>query len=198
MINPQLLNYVRTQRQAGVQKEEIIKALAGGGWSPQDAQEAFAAIEGVTVPPPPPRPTPPPNIPASSPQPVIASRPVVQQPVVQQSSVQLGQLNPRTQPVAVVQRQPVYAQVKKRRIWPWIFLLFIFFCGGFAGGAYVAVEYLFVEQMVKSVKSLIIPPTLEPVNDQTTDHTNNSPEPFIAPTPLLEESATFTGSSTSN
>jgi len=44
MINPQLLNYVRAQRAAGVSKEEIIKALAGGGWSALDAQEAFAAL----------------------------------------------------------------------------------------------------------------------------------------------------------
>lgn len=198
MINPQLLNYVRVQRQAGVQKEDIIKALAGGGWSPQDAQEAFAAIEGVTVPPPLPRPTPPPSTPASSPQPVMAARPVMQQPIVQQAPVHLGQLSPHTQPVAVVQRQPVYAQVKKRRIWPWIFLLVIFLCGGFAGGAYMAVEYPVVEQIVKNVKSLIIPPTLEPVSDQTTKNTDGSSELFMPPAPFLEESATSTGSSTPN
>jgi hypothetical protein len=54
MINPQLLEYVRAQRAAGLSKDAITQALATGGWSAQDANEAFMAIEGVKTPPPPP------------------------------------------------------------------------------------------------------------------------------------------------
>ena len=132
MINPQLLNYVRAQRAAGISKEEIIKALGGGGWSAQDAGEAFAAIEGVQVPPAP-RPAPLPPVAAPTPAPVPQPRPA---PVTAfQPAAQAAQTSVRVQPAPVVQRQPVYSPVKKRRIWPWLFLLVIFLLGGIAGGA---------------------------------------------------------------
>ncbi len=56
MINQQLLDYVRAQRSSGLSKEAITQALAAGGWSANDVNEAFMAIEGVKTPPPPPAP----------------------------------------------------------------------------------------------------------------------------------------------
>lgn len=65
MINPQLLEYVRAQRTAGLSKEAIVQALAQGGWTPQDVNEAFMAIDGVQTPP-----VPPPAPPRATPGPV--------------------------------------------------------------------------------------------------------------------------------
>lgn len=199
MINPQLLNYVRAQRQAGVSKEAITKALAGGGWSAQDAEEAFAAIEGVTVPPQPPRPAPAPA-PATkpTPQPQVQVRPVQPTQPVQAMAPQpapaMAQTSVRIQPQAVVQRTPAYAQVKKRRVWPWLLLLIIFLFGGFAAGAYTAVEYQGVRLMVQNIKNMIVPPTLEPVYEEPEDTTPF--EPFVPETPLLGESTATTSTST--
>jgi hypothetical protein len=191
MINPQLLNYVRAQRQAGVAKEEIIKALAGGGWSAQDAQEAFAAIEGVQVPPQPPKPMPPPVI-TPAPAPVTQPRPM--QPVAPQGAmqppagmqpvqpaVQPVQTSVRIQPQPVVQRQPVYTQVKKRRVWPWMLLLVLFLIGGFVGGAYAALEYPWVEDMARSIQNMISPTTLEPVMTPPEDTTSQNQLPSFMP-----------------
>jgi len=190
MINPQLLNYVRAQRQAGVPKEEIIKALSGGGWSAADAQDAFAAIEGVQVPPVSPKPPAPPVITPAPPQPMA-------QPVSQPLQATI-----RTQPQPVVQRQPVYAQVvKKRRIGPWIFMLFLFLIIGFIGGAYAAVAYPVVHDMVQELKNFISPPTLEPV---TEEESKDTPLPSFMPTlpPLgtgsTSTSSTSTASTTAN
>lgn len=58
MINQQLLDYVRAQHTAGLSKEAIAQALSSGGWTANDVNEAFMAIEGVRVPPPPPPPSP--------------------------------------------------------------------------------------------------------------------------------------------
>lgn len=211
MINPQLLNYVRAQRAAGVPKEEIIKALSGGGWSAQDAQEAFAAIEGVQVPPQPPKPMPPPIVQTPAPAPVAQPRPVqpvAPQPIPTTMQTPVGmqpiQTSVRIQPQPVVQRQPVYAQVKKRRVWPWIFLLVLFLIGGFVGGAYAAIEYPWVEQMAQEIKNMISPTTLEPVdtNDFVTDppptdgQQNNLPSfmPQIDPLGASAGATTTTGS----
>lgn len=215
MINPQLLNYVRVQRQAGVPKEEIIKALAGGGWSAQDAQEAFAAIEGVQVPPQPPKPVPPPVTPSQSPAPQPVMRPVqpvapmqppvqpVQQPVMQAMPVQpMAQTSVRIQPQAVVQRQPAYAQIKKRRVWPWMLLLVIFLLGGFVGGAYAALQYPIVEDMVRSIQNMISPSTLESVYDPVADpdpmyeQQNNLPSFMPQIDPLGTNTSTTTASTT--
>jgi len=51
MINEDLLSYTRGQLKAGATRDDIKKALATGGWSEQDAKEAFDAIDGVMVPP---------------------------------------------------------------------------------------------------------------------------------------------------
>jgi len=203
MINPQLLNYVRAQRQAGVPKEEIIKALSGGGWSAADAQDAFAAIEGVQVPPVSPKPPAPPVItpaPTPTPQPRPV-QPAPPQPMAQPVSQPL-QATMRTQPQPVVQRQPVYAQVvKKRRIGPWIFMLFLFLIIGFIGGAYAAVAYPVVHDMVQELKNFISPPTLEPV---TEEESKDTPLPSFMPTlpPLgtgsTSTSSTSTASTTAN
>lgn len=82
MINPQLLEYVRAQRSQSLSKEAIVKALAVGGWTYQDVEEAFMAIEGVQTPPkaPPPPPRtiiPPPVTPASIIVPTPTTRPVI-------------------------------------------------------------------------------------------------------------------------
>ncbi len=52
MINQQLLDYVRSQRSAGLPKEAIIQALGAGGWTAADVNEAWMAIDGVKTPPP--------------------------------------------------------------------------------------------------------------------------------------------------
>lgn len=179
MINPQLLNYVRAQRSAGVPKEEIIRALSGGGWSAQDANEAFAAIEGVQVPPAAPRPAPPPITPA--PQPVV-QQPIVQQPAPQPHPIQ--PISPRVQPVATVQQRSVYSPVRKRRVWPWLLLLVIFLFGGIAGGAYLAVEYPWATNIVLNIKSMISPPAVVP---NVEEDTNN--DVLVPPT----ETGTSTG-----
>lgn len=46
MINQQLLEYIKQQLQAGVNKEEIIKILVNGGWQKQDVDEAFSVVLG--------------------------------------------------------------------------------------------------------------------------------------------------------
>jgi len=126
MISPQLLAYVRAQRSAGVSKEEIIKALAGGGWSAADAQEAFNAIDTPAPPPAPPTPPPQPVVAA----PLVATRPA---PVI----------SPIVTPAAVVQPRPSYApKIQKRSKWPWVLLgLIIFFILGMGAGAYVVAKY---------------------------------------------------------
>ncbi len=206
MINPQLLNYVRAQRAAGVQREEIIKALAGGGWSAQDAQEAFAAIEGVQVPPVTPKPVPPPApvTPVSTPAP--QPRPVVQQPIQPVTSVQqpvqptaMSTMSTRIQPQAVVQRQPVYAPAPKRRTGLWMFLLIFFLIIGFVGGAYAAVAVPAIEEAARDFKNMIMPPTLEPVmQEETTQNTNPLPfEPFAPAAPQLGGSTASSTTATS-
>lgn len=171
MVNPQLLQYVRAQRAAGVSREEIIKALAGGGWSAQDAQEAFAAIE---APPPPaaPKPPPPPPPPVMTPPPMTmaAPRPITPPPATIQP------LTTRMQPAAVMQPRPGFAPAKKRRVWPWLLLILIFSLGSFAGGAYAAVEYPTVAALVREVRNMIMPPTLQPVPQRQPD-----------PAPVFEE-----------
>lgn len=196
MINPQLLNYVRAQRQAGVPREEIIKALAGGGWSATDAQDAFAAIEGVQVPPVAPKPVPPPM---TTPAPTPAPQPRPIQPIVQpmaQPVAQPVQMSTRIQPQPVVQRQPVYAQVKKRSVGPWIFMLFLFLIIGFAAGAYTAVAVPVVHDIAVELKNMISPPTLEPVVVEEKPE-NTSPLPSFMPTfPPLGSNATTTSGTT--
>ncbi len=177
MINPQLLNYVRAQRAAGVSREDIINALAGGGWSAQDANEAFAAIEGVQVPPAAPKPPPPPAQPiqpvAAAPitppatpaaAPAMAPRPVpvgfnaspapVQQP-----------MSMRPQPAAVIQPRPACAQPKRRRVWPWLTFAFLMFLFGAVGGAYAALQFPFVASTIELLTG-VAPAEEQSINEE--------------------------------
>jgi hypothetical protein len=108
------------------------------------------------------------------------------------------QTSVRIQPQPVVQRQPVYTPVGKRRKWPWIILLIIFLLGGFAGGAYMAVEYPWVEQMVQDVKNMIVPTTLEPVDNPGPEPTTSNDLPSFMPVidPLGGSTSTSTATST--
>ncbi|MDP4020960.1 MAG: hypothetical protein Q8P58_02900 [Candidatus Adlerbacteria bacterium] len=179
MVNPQLLQYVRTQRAAGVSKEDIIKALAGGGWSAADALEAFTTIE-APPPPPPMTPKPPPVQPmasaAMSPamQPRSAPTPVIPAPQPMMSV--------RPQPAAVVQQRPVYTPQRKRSRWPWILLgLIFFFIIGAGAGAYAAVTY---EWFYDAVAGLVgVTPVEQSSMEQVTPQGTGgflevSPEPF--------------------
>jgi hypothetical protein len=47
MITPQILDYVRQQLVAGVSREQILQNLSTQGWSQQDINEAFAAVEAT-------------------------------------------------------------------------------------------------------------------------------------------------------
>lgn len=181
MVNPQLLQYVRAQRTAGVSKEDIIKALAGGGWSAQDAQEAFAAVE-TPQPPVAPRPVPPPA-PVVAPQPVqVRSAPTM--------VVTPQPLSSRMQPAAVVQPRPGYTPQPKKRRWPWVFFgLLLFFILGAGAGAYAAVAYPFVGDFVKNMVGIVSPQSSmgESMMQQNEQPSNNflevSPNSFdILPT----------------
>lgn len=44
MVSPQLIDYIRRQRSAGVSNEDITKALIATGWQEPAVQEAFAAL----------------------------------------------------------------------------------------------------------------------------------------------------------
>ena len=113
MINEQLLAYVRAQRAAGVSKDAIIAALAQGGWTSQDVNEAFAAIEGVRIVQPPPM------------QPPVQSMPGAQP---MQTSVSPL---PATQPIIVRTPNALPVQPKKKRRGTFImFLLFLIVLAG--------------------------------------------------------------------
>lgn len=201
MVNPQLLAYVRAQRSAGVSKEEIVKALAGGGWSAQDAQEAFAAIDGPPAPPPmaAPKPPPPVSTPNPAPSPMSAMSPAMQtRPAM--SPVQTPPMQPmsvRPQAAAVVQPRSVYApQLKRRSKWPWVLLfLIIFFVLGAGAGAYAAVKYDWVGSMVAGIVGVE-----QPMQEDMSMVANEgdeggflevSPDPFDS-LPTEEENSTST------
>lgn len=46
MINDQLLEYIRDQREAGADDEDIKEKLRSAGWRQQDIEEGFAAVDG--------------------------------------------------------------------------------------------------------------------------------------------------------
>lgn len=54
MINQQLIDYIRQQITAGITREAIKTSLISQGWSEQDVNEGFIAIEKPTMPPIPP------------------------------------------------------------------------------------------------------------------------------------------------
>lgn len=204
MVNPQLLQYVRAQRTAGISKEDIIKALAGGGWSASDAQEAFAAIDGPPPAPLAPKPPAPPPVQTSAPAAMSAMSPAVQpRPVNTMTSTMQQPMSVRSQPVAVVQQRPVYApQVKRRSRWPWVLLgLTIFFILGMGAGAYLAVTNTWINSTVMTLAGAEAPQE-EPINmvsneGDTGGFLEVSPDPFDT-LPTEEENSTSTpGTATS-
>src|SRR3989344_1875320 len=61
MINEQLLDYIRKQIEAGIDKESIKTTLISQGWLEQDVNESFMMIEKSTAIPVPPANIPPPS-----------------------------------------------------------------------------------------------------------------------------------------
>jgi hypothetical protein len=125
MINQQLIEYVRAQRSNGLSKEAIIQALGAGGWTSNDVNEAFMAIDGVKTPPPPP-PPPTPNF--QNPPRTIVPPPGAQTPMGTTSAMPGAAPTP-TPPAprpVVAASEFSTAQVKKRRSWPWVLLLILF------------------------------------------------------------------------
>lgn len=47
MVTPELLNYIKTQRQAGVVDDAIRGTLTVGGWRAEDVDEAFRSLSGT-------------------------------------------------------------------------------------------------------------------------------------------------------
>ena len=195
MVNPQLLQYVRAQRAAGVSKEDVIKALGGGGWSATDAQEAFAAIEA---------PPPPPAAPRPAPLPPVTPAPIQPRPAPIATAVpQPAAMTMRPQPTAVVQPRPSYApQPRRRSRWPWVLLfLIIFFVLGMSAGAYAAVTNEWFNSLVAGMAGV------EPIQDaaesmmqvanegDTGGFLEVSTDPFDT-TPSGEENSTSTSATT--
>ncbi|MBC7836485.1 hypothetical protein H7X87_01760 [Acetobacteraceae bacterium] len=116
MINQDVLNYIRGQIALGVSRDVIKKSLSTGGWSEADMVEAFAAIDGIRMPPPPvPAPPPPPPIqPISSP---VAQSSIQQRPVPGVSTIST-------------------APVRRRSVWPWILLILLLIIVGLAAAIY--------------------------------------------------------------
>ena len=135
MINPQLLDYVRAQRAAGLSKDAITQALAAGGWTTQDANEAFMAIEGVKTPPPPPPAspaTPGPVAPRVITPPTAVPGVAINPPTPAQQAPMGGQMSAMTPPAAVGQPRPIMAAselntapVHVRHTGRWILIIII-------------------------------------------------------------------------
>ena len=132
MINPQLLDYVRAQRATGLSKDAITQALAAGGWSAQDANEAFMAIEGVKTPPPPPPTSPGPTGARMITPPVVVAGAAVNPPIQAQQAPMGGQSSAMTPPVAIIQPRPIMAAselntapVRVRHTGRWILIIVI-------------------------------------------------------------------------
>lgn len=153
MINQQLLDYVRQQKTAGISKEAIIQALAAGGWTANDVNEAFMAIEGVKVPPPPPPPPPPLPAPITPPAPPVQPIPPLQSKgsrVIVPPPGSRPPGNPNAAPVPSIGARPMIASsefstapgvVKKRRgILKWLLVLLILILLGL--GALGVLAYL--------------------------------------------------------
>src|SRR5437868_4076607 len=114
MINQQLLDYVRAQRTSGLSKEAITQALAAGGWTPNDVNEAFMAIEGVRTPP-----AAPPigqSSSAGAPQPI---QPVQPRTIIPPPGAQPQQAARPIVSASEFSTAPVMMK-RRHRIWPWI------------------------------------------------------------------------------
>lgn len=136
MINPQLLEYVRAQRSAGLSKDAIVQALAQGGWTPQDVNEAFMAIDGVqTPPPPPPAPAPvAPRVIIPPVQPSVAAAPAASAPV--------------TRPVLAMSEFSTAHGVVKHSHWLLYTFLLVLLLGCIGLGAFLYMQPDFIRNML--------------------------------------------------
>ena len=145
MINEQLVQYVRAQRTNGLTKEAITAALAEGGWTSTDVNEAFMAIDGVSTPPPTPKPTP------------VAPRTIIPPPgAAPVTSTPIGNISstPLERPTMAPSELTGASAPKKKSSWFLIILilLFVFIIGG---GIAVAV---FNPALATSLVEMFLPP----------------------------------------
>ncbi len=189
MINPQLVEYVRVQRANGLSKEAILQALAAGGWTPADVQEAMAALDGVKMPPtavPPPAPSsgtplqprvivPPPGGVMTNPQPI--GGPIVV-PQIQRPSIASSEFST--------------ARVRASHTGLWVLLLLFLVVGGVA--AYVYLNPSILDSITPMFQSFLPEPTPE---DPFLDTPTNPNIPTIdMPTPTPEVPASTTTATT--
>ncbi|HVV39213.1 MAG TPA: hypothetical protein VHD31_02705 [Candidatus Paceibacterota bacterium] len=190
MINPQLLEYVRAQRAAGLSKDAITQALAQGGWSSQDANEAFMAIEGVKTPPPAPAApgpvaprvlTPPTAVPGTAINPVT---PAAQAPMGGQipTAASMAPLTPRPM-MAASELKTAPVAVRHTGRWILILAVLLLLLGVGGVGAWV--------YMNPSVISSYLPGNSE--NTMPTYVPSDTPEAPIMPT---ESTTTATSTAT--
>jgi hypothetical protein len=185
MINQQLLDYVRAQRSAGLSKEAITQALSAGGWTPNDVNEAFMAIEGVRTPPPPPGPPLQPIVPRTIVPPPGAPMPQSTPQMVQRPIVAASEFS--TAPMGV----------RRRRVWPLLtfFIIILLIVGGVG-----AVWFLNPELLTSNIPSLEMffpteqaQTTLPPPESTPLDINNNSgTTSTTAPTTTPSSNATNT------
>lgn len=174
MINQQLLEYIRAQLKAGARKEDIKKILSTGGWTAQDADEAFMAIEGVTVPPvKPPMPVPTPQAMAT-----MAATPAADLPTYTPASFAAK----KTMPIIVK---------KKRRLVMWISIILVLLVLAMGGFIYAATLYPSLAAYLPSPLSQWIAPTSAPADIEQTSQEEttttveinaSSTEPFATST----------------
>jgi len=136
MINSEILTYVRQQLALGTTREQISHGLKSNGWTDQDIDQAFRALNPVVS-------TPAPVVPPPiAVQPVVA-QPIVIQPVVNVAPVTMAEPVVTQQPVASVVIQPTPVQPvmntfvpntvvqstvetqKKSKIWPYVTIFFL-------------------------------------------------------------------------
>jgi hypothetical protein len=191
MINQQLLEYVRAQRAAGLPKEAIIQALAAGGWTTQDVNEAFMAIDGVRTPPPPPPPVQP-----------VTPRVIVPPPGAQlpsdgvQRSVPLTTPPPTPRPVLATSEfstAPMAMKKARRGAGTWIaaILILVFVCVGLFG----LLAYLnpaLVASYIPAVEMFF--PAPQPAQTEETTGTN----PPETPPAALPSGDTFNASTSAS
>ena len=166
MITQELTAYVKSELNKGKSKEEIRgNLLSGGGWSDADVMEVFKAVM--------PAESMTMNIPASTPN-IITPNPMSHSVMPEHSFV-------------------VPSPVKKKRSFPWKFLIFILILGvlGFAGWYYRSylssipdqINSLFVKNNV--VQKPVVPtPPPQPVIPPTPS-APVEPTPTIEPTPVV-------------
>lgn len=173
MINQDVLNYIRGQVALGVSRDAIKNSLKTGGWSEADMVEAFAAIDGVRVPPPPPPAPPPP--------------PHLQRVEMQPRPTALPSL-------ATISSAP--ARERRGSTWPWVLLLFVLILAGLAAAMYfwypgLVEKYLGTgESQIENQEPLPIP--MAPEQNNTTININIPQATSTATTTVATTTSTTT------